>query len=770
MKIINGNIARKTIFSTKTEVKTASQARACQNARKTISFSRDYYLPLSCYKNEEQQDENFKQRFKELEDKGIETLFAARIASFNDENFAKANELIDRGINVEFIEDLISLKQSNYEQALKLWDKGVFDANLYPIAALEQENFKKAILLMKKGIDSDCVTLFLDLTSKEYESAINLLQKGYPPIAAVHFCKLTPKQLETAEYFVEKEADVDVASEIAQFDEKKRGKCIYYTALGINPEFVGELADLTREQRKKLPELISLKVGDVNLADFAKLNKKDYKKAIKMLNEGVFCDYITFIIDEENKKTQNEYKTYRGRNYSKTTSFALSLLSNQEIDILSMIMKKHPEIKKLYEDEYDINIVDVQNDNTYEAVFTKETRTPNGTKITLVKTFNEYGETTISRREEYSDNSISSIMSGKSGVFKTKYDSNGEIRELTEYVQSPDKHDVVGIIHTKKSELLSGVFESTYYNVSNFKTSKNGLPEAIDENIGNCIAGNGTPISTVEQNADGSVTYTESLQTNEMLIDRVYTEKRDDNGEIIFSAYKYKIQNENEDKPAMDISREFKRNADGSVDNTINGIKYHINYDDGNKVIFITDGNKKRRLFVKGRLAYYSQDVLWKEIKNLQVDTLLDIFYKIKQWNYCLDGDSCTNCFTKSLSTGSNNSIILHETGHILSNEEPSILDNEKFVQTYGEEMQAFQESIPYNEQNYVQYFSPRAGELDADGDGEFVAETNILLTTYGTTNYKIKTRTQFLEKYFPRTIAVVAELLGKNSRKSLLE
>lgn len=728
------------------------------------------YYPIYFGKRKEKPNENFKQRVKELEEKGVETLFAVRIAKFRDEEYAKAKELLDKGVSFELIEDLATLKQANYEQALKLWDKGVFSSSIHQIAALEQDEFKKAILLMARGINSDCVNLFLNLNQSEYEKAIALLKEGFPPIIAVHFCKLDEEQRETAQYFIDKNADVEVASKIAQFDDEKKEKCISYAELGIDPEFISELASLSEEQSKKLPELISLKVGDANLADFAKMNKKDYNKAIKMLKNGVYCDYIAFIVEEEKRNKNEEYKAYRERNYSKTTSFSLSLLSNQEIDALTELMKKNPEIKKLYEDEYEISIADIQNDEIYEAIFTKEIRTPDGTKVTLVRTFNEYGEKTQSRTEEYSDNSVSSIMSGKSGTFRTKYDNNREIKELTEYIQTPDTRDVVGVIHSKKSDLLAGVFESTYYDISEFKTDTISLSEAIDDDIENCVTGSGTPISTVKQNADGSITYTESLQTNEMLIDRTYTEKKDDNGNIVFSSYKYKIRNENEEKPAMDISREFRRNADGSADNIINGIKYHIDYDDKNKVIFISDGNKKRRLFAKGRLAHYSQEALWKEIKNLQVDTLIDIFDRIKQWKYCKDEDSVANRYNKTLSTGRNNSIILHETGHLLSSEEPSILNNEKFVQTYGEEMQAFQENIPYNEQEYVQYFSPRAGLIGADGDDEFVAETNILLTTYGTNDCKIKTRTQFLEKYFPRTIAVVAELLGKNSRKSSLD
>lgn len=732
----------------------------------------NYYNSISFGKKEQSKElrAEVKERIKKLEELGVETLFAANIASLNDENYQKAMNLLKSGVNVEFIEDLAELKPQNYVQALILWKKGIFSSDLLSIANLDKNEFEKAVFLVKKGINSDCVAQFLGLNENEHSKAIELLKDGYPPVVAVHFCKLNKEQQETAQYFLDKETDVEVASAIAQFDEKKKAKCIEYAQMGIDLEFVSELSCLNKKQSEKVPELIALKVGDSNISDFAKMNNKDYKKAMEMLKKGVYSDYIAFIIDEEKKNKNEEYKIYRGRNYSQTTAFSLALLSNQEIDALTRIIKKNPEIRQLFEDEYDVSLVDVQNDDTAEAILTKEVRTDDGTKIRLVKTFDEYSEKTESRTEEYADNSTSSIMRGKTGIFKAKYDKNGEIRELIEYIQAPDTKDVIGVIHSKQSELLSGVFESTFYDISDFKVDLSSSFEAIDTDIENCVINKGQPISTVVQNPDGSITYTESFQKDEMLIDRSYTERKDINGKMIYSSYEYKIKNEDDEAPVMDITREFKRNDDGSVDNVINGNKYHIEYDDKNKVVTISSGEKQRRLFAKNRLPYYSQDVLWNEIKNLQTDTLLDIFDRIKQWNYCIDSESVTNSYTRSFATGTNMSIILHELGHLLAEEEPSILDNENFVQTYGEEMQEFQDGIPYNEQEFVQYFSPRAGLMGANGDDEFVAETNVLLTTYGTTNYKIKTRTQFLEKYFPRTISLVAELLGKNSRKNLLE
>ena len=59
---------------------------------------------------------------------------------------------------------------------------------------------------------------------------------------------------------------------------------------------------------------------------------------------------------------------------------------------------------------------------------------------------------------------------------------------------------------------------------------------------------------------------------------------------------------------------------------------------------------------------------------------------------------------------------------------------------------------------------------MDSYGIDEFIAETNLLLSTYGSTDKRTKTRTQFLAKYFPNTIAKIAQTIDKNSRESILK
>ena len=220
----------------------------------------------------------------------------------------------------------------------------------------------------------------------------------------------------------------------------------------------------------------------------------------------------------------------------------------------------------------------------------------------------------------------------------------------------------------------------------------------------------------------------------------------------------------------MDISREFIKNKDGSTTNRINGIEYKITYDNNSKSIYISEGGNNRKIDFSKILPIFSEEIIWDNLKQIHVDSLLTIADNISKWQYSQENDSQTDEHNKTIRTGTNTGIITHEIGHIKTKEDLSILKDDELIQTYGEEMDMFKVNMPFNEQEFIQYFSQRAELTDSDGLEEFIAETNVLLTTYGM-NYKdINTRTQFLAKYFPRTICRIAKLLGKTSTKSLLE
>ncbi len=709
-------------------------------------------------------------RVRKLKKLGLSEFYAQRIARFDSDKYKKAIDLISIGVFEEGIEDVTTLNEEEYERAIELAEHNITTEDLAALARLNGESYKRVIELKDKGIDTEQISLFVNLDENEYKRAKELMKQGYTPVEAACIAGLSEEQKEIALSLRNLNTPIEIASEIAKMDSQQRERCTDLIKKGISAEEVEYIASLDEEQKGRLDEIISMNVGDENIVDFAKFSDEHYTKAVSLFKNGVLPEYISSIIAiEEGKITNNEYEEYRKRGYSRSISYALSLFDSDEIKELSKIIKKNPKIKDLLVQEYDINLIELQDANKTEAIFSREIRCENGTQITLVQTFDKSGNSTKSRLEEYSNHATSSILSGKSDVYKAKYDKFGEIRELSQFIQDPQNHHVIGIIHSKASNLLPGVFESVYYDISEFKESAANNDNETDYDIEKAVKSSGTPISTVKQEEDGTIVYRESFKRNGTQTNRIYKEKKNDNSEIIYSYYSYNIKND-QNNELMNIQREYIKHNDNSATNIINSIVYQIKYDDENKEITISDGKRSRKISFKDKLAYYSQDILWKTIKTLPVDTLLTIDDHAEKWNYCREEDSAADGYSHTISTGKKEGVISHETGHFKDYETQFSIKNKNFLRTYSNEMKIFLNTTPYNEQEFIQYFSPRATLNDATGTNEFVAETNIILTTYGTNYERLKTRSQFLARYFPKTIAITADLLGKTSTKSLLE
>lgn len=717
--------------------------------------------------NKKPTKKEIKKRINELEKQGIVSPYADILAELNKSRYQKAINLAQKGVEPSCIEEITCLEGEKYAQANQLIQKGILDSFLFQIANMDEIQFKKAMSYLNMGFDADCLKLFAQLSEKQTQIAKNLLiDEKLTPFSAGNFAGLNNEQRKVAIGLLEF-CEANTAAKIAKLDKIAQEKCINYIKCGINPLFVIEIAQLTPDEEERLDEILNLKVGDINIADFAKMTEEQYARTKELYTQGVNPDYILDILLIEEGKADNEnYRTYRERGYSYTTSASLSCLSDTQIDALEELIKIHPQIRELFKEEYKVEIIQLQNNEEIEAILTNRFRTENGTIIELVQTFDSYGDSTKSRLEKYTDDTTSSMMSNKSGVFKAKYDKNGEIKELTELIQDPQTKEVIGLIHSIASDLLNGVFESIYYSLNDIKEGGNVTP---DMDITECITRKGEPISKVVKNSDGSITYIEDFQMNQFGIDRTYNEKKDETGNIVYSSYSYTITDTEDETILMDISRSFEKQNNNTAINRINGIEYKLEYNDTKKTITINDGIKTKVLDFASKLPSFSDDILWETIKKLPVDTLLKIDRNIDKWHFCEAEDSILQARIKTLSTSNHPNIIDHEVGHLNSFEDDSIYFNDDLIQTYGREMDVFKENMPYNEQLFVQYFSPRAELMQADGYDEFVAETNIILNTYGIDYKKFKTRSQFLAKYFPETIAKIAQLTGKTSRESLL-
>ena len=103
-----------------------------------------------------------------------------------------------------------------------------------------------------------------------------------------------------------------------------------------------------------------------------------------------------------------------------------------------------------------------------------------------------------------------------------------------------------------------------------------------------------------------------------------------------------------------------------------------------------------------------------------------------------------------------------HEVGHLKDGFLHGISDNQDLQKIYNQEMGYFEANYPKTMQEIISYFNQQGGSGHT-GLSEVVAETNLLLTSYGHDDY-LADRANFLAKYFPKTIAKIAEFLGYTS------
>jgi len=102
-------------------------------------------------------------------------------------------------------------------------------------------------------------------------------------------------------------------------------------------------------------------------------------------------------------------------------------------------------------------------------------------------------------------------------------------------------------------------------------------------------------------------------------------------------------------------------------------------------------------------------------------------------------------------------SILLHELGHYLDGGEDAVISgNKEVIEAYNKEVDAFKKSHTSEEQDFITYFTG-AAKTERRGRSETIAEMCMLLNTNPKEITEI--RAQYLQQYFPETMAIVARL-----------
>ena len=241
----------------------------------------------------------------------------------------------------------------------------------------------------------------------------------------------------------------------------------------------------------------------------------------------------------------------------------------------------------------------------------------------------------------------------------------------------------------------------------------------------------------------------------------------------------YKIVDKN-GKVLLNNSNTFEVVSENKFRSSKNDQVYEITVDEHD--VNVKDMNNPKRqatISIDKQIKGNKQEIL-KSLKAMPGEEL----FKLSQSTKTLVGtkdvlESYYDPGDKSIHSGSNLFVIMHELGHARdfrdvdgSSDEAytdtldmSISEDPEVQKVYDKEREAFNKAFPDTQRDHIDYFINKAthygGELG--GLGETIAESNALLTT-PKTHELLAIRSQYLQQYFPRTIA----LLDQKSNEAL--
>ena len=205
--------------------------------------------------------------------------------------------------------------------------------------------------------------------------------------------------------------------------------------------------------------------------------------------------------------------------------------------------------------------------------------------------------------------------------------------------------------------------------------------------------------------------------------------------------------------------------------------RYQIDITDkGVKVQNLKDKNKKAEFRVGKELDDKPQ-LLINTLKQISGDELIKMRENIDTLvglDNCLD--SKYNGGLEAIFTGDNAFLLTHEIGHTIDFKNTDISTNESYEKTfkntitmdkevnkiYDEEMSNFLKAFPDAQRKHIDYFIRKEKHIGGEKGGvsETIAETNALINSPKTDN-SLRFRTQYLQQYFPKTIAEITKNLG---------
>ena len=393
------------------------------------------------------------------------------------------------------------------------------------------------------------------------------------------------------------------------------------------------------------------------------------------------------------------------------------------------------------------NIVAKDNKNTVHSVLVDKNMNKDAVETSNIYRTKKGNIYQIKKVNDLRNNTISKV--------RLQADENGYPMVTHEVRVIKDKNNkVVRTEYTSPSE-IAGIFDIKYQ-----------YPNGKEEVVSSGKFDKKTGITSIKKNMvslDG--TRTDYLYEN------------DENGNRISD---YKITDKN-GKVLLNKSATFEVVSPNKIISSNNDNKYEITLSD--KSIDVKDLKHPEREVVTldiDKKIQGNKKAILASLKEMPGEELI----KVAQSTKTLVGidsplESYYSPADKSIHSSDQLFVVLHELGHARDMRDvnlnstlkfketigKAIFTDEKLYKTFEEEKANFNKAFPDAQRDHIDYFINTLNHYGGEFGGlrETIAESNALLTTPKTMEL-LAIRSQYLQQYFPKTIAHLSEALNKEA------
>lgn len=325
--------------------------------------------------------------------------------------------------------------------------------------------------------------------------------------------------------------------------------------------------------------------------------------------------------------------------------------------------------------------------------------------------------------------------------------------EMNKKLPQPVLINEIRVVKDKNGKKVRTEY-TTQSEVAGVLNIKHVMPDGSEKIISSAKVDKKTGITTIKKNMESlDGTKTEYLYEDDPKGNRISD---------------YKITDKN-GKVLLNNSLSFEVINDKKFISSKNDQKYEITVED--KTINVKDmkDGKTSTINFKNYISG-NQDKILTVMKKMPGEELIALSKKTKQ----LEGiddilHSTYGAVNKRIKTGDNLFVMLHELGHAKDYGEvdvkeketltKSIFNNKNVNEIFEKEKAQFNKAFPSAQRDHINYFI-KTSEV-GDGIQEAIAESNALLGTYNNDDL-FSIRSQYLQQYFPRTIAQLSHELNR--------